>query len=220
MRPKIGMLEQIRNKFRFVPISLFLIGAGCLNVASAPATVTKPVEAPPLATKTYSDTNLGFTVQYPDDLTPIVDRVKMRLTGYIPACDPDHAIVCFPLDTSAYSGTNFESAAFGVQMRDDLKGQAACAAPSNGETALGVATINGTAFNVFSLSDSGAGHHAEGQNFRVFRDKNCLELSTRIDTMAFENWPPGTIKRFTEGDQAIVQLILDGMRKSFTFEAA
>ncbi len=182
-----------------------------LQPAPAPAPVPKP------AAKTYENSTYGFSVQYPETILATEDKQDMQLSGYVPVCDPDHAIVCFPFPKETYKNTNFEDAAFAVHVRPDLKKQAACESPDNGETADGEATLNGVSYKKFAFSDAAAGHRLEGENYRVFRSGSCIELSTRVATTVFENYEPGMITRFTEVDRSSMQAALDDMLKSFRF---
>ena len=185
--------------------------------ASQPQPAPAPAPVPKPATKTYENDKYGFSVQYPETILVTEDKSDMQLSGYVPVCDPDHAIVCFPFPKETYKNTNFEDAAFAVHVRPDLKKQSTCETPDNGETADGEASINGVAYKKFAFGDSAAGHHVEGENYRVFRSGSCIELSTRVATTAFENYESGTITRLTDADRSNLQAVLDDMLKSFRF---
>jgi hypothetical protein len=174
-------------------------------------------EAPAL--KTYTNAKYGFTVSYPDTVTPTDDVQDMQLSGYIPVCDPDVAVACFPMGKAPYAGKNFENAAFAVHVRKALKTEASCESvvPDAGETADGNATIDGTAFRKFAMGDAAMGHQLAGENYRAFRGGTCYELATRIGTTTFENYEPGTIERFTDQDRADVERALEAMLTSFRF---
>jgi hypothetical protein len=186
--------------------------------APTPEPVTPP--APPAEeTKTYTDEKAGFSVTYPVSIMPTADKQDMQLSGYIPVCDPDVAIACFPIGKAPYAGKNFENAAFAVHVQPKLKTDATCSAikPQSGETADGGATIGGIAFKKFAFGDAAAGHQLSGERYRVFRNGNCYELATSTGTTTFENYPAGTILKFTDQDRADVQRVLDTMLMSFRF---
>ncbi len=182
---------------------------------SAPQPEPQPV--PTADTKMYTNAKYGFSVAYPEIIQPTEDKPDMQLSGYIPVCDPDNAIACFPFAKETYKDTNFESAAFAVHVRSDLKKPTTCTASSNGEIIDGEATINGVAYKKFSFGDAAAGHRLEGENYRTYRNGACIELSTRVATTVFENYEPGAIVRFTDEDRSSLQAALDAMLKSFRF---
>jgi len=188
--------------------------------STSPATVPTP-PAPPTpaanAPKVYSNAALGFTVAYSDPIIPTEDKQDMALSGYIPVCDPDTAIVCFPYGKDQLPGKNFDNAAFSVHVLAGVKTEAKCEAVGNGEQADGAATIGGLSFKKFAYGDAAMGHQLSGENYRYFRSGTCFQLSTDIFTSTFENYPTGTLERFTDADRAMVQHVLDGMLLSFRF---
>lgn len=187
--------------------------------ATALPSVSEPQKEPALNLKTYTHTELGFSVEYPDTILYTEDTEEMRLSGYIPVCDPELAVVCFPVAKDAYAGTNFGSAAFAVHLRTDLKKSASCEASQSGEVADGDATIRGTSYKKFSFGDAAASHRLEGENYRVFRDGSCFELSTRVATTVFEVYEPGAVMRFSDANRSALQAMLDAMLTSFRFTA-
>ncbi len=177
-----------------------------------------PVPEPPVgAAKTYRNGQLAFAVDYPDPILPTEDRQDMAMSGYFPICEPDDAVVCFPYGKEALPGRNFDGAAFSIHARTDLKTQKSCEAAGNGEQEAGTATVGSLTFKKFSYGDAAMGHQLSGENERIFRNAACLQLSTRIATTTFENYEPGSIRRFTDEERAAVLKILDGMRASFRF---
>ncbi|WKZ28940.1 MAG: hypothetical protein QY323_05450 [Patescibacteria group bacterium] len=177
----------------------------------------EPAPAPQAEVKTYTNAKPAFSVMYPETIIYSDDVSDMQLSGYIPVCDPEQAVVCFPVPKDAYPGTNFESAAFAVHLRSDLKKQAACEASDSGEMPDGEATINGVLYKKFSFGDAAAGHRLEGENYRVFRDGRCIELSTRVATTVFENYEPGTVAPFSDDNRSALQALLERMLLSFRF---
>ena len=177
-----------------------------------------PAPEPPVSqTKTYTNAMLGFTVEYSDPVIPTEDKQDMAMSGYIPVCDPDTAVVCFPYGKDQLPGTNFEGSAFSVHLLTALGTEAKCDAAGNGEQADGSATVGGISFRKFAFGDAAMGHQLSGENYRYFRNGDCFQLSTDVFTSTYENFPAGTITRFTDEDRAAVQHLLDAMLTSFRF---
>ncbi len=176
--------------------------------------VPEAVEHPP---KTYMNTSIGFTVEYPVVLVPTEDRQQMAASGYLPVCDPETAVVCFPYAKSLFPGTDFEGAAFSVHALPKLKTAAKCDIVGNGERADGSVVMGGLTYKKFAFGDAAMGHRLSGENYRLFRKGACIQLTTAIFTSAFENYPSGTLERFKDTDRRAIQDILDGMLGSFRF---
>jgi len=187
---------------------------------STPAPDTGRLMAPEEpGTSLYLDSEHDLVLKYPSEIVPLRDRAAMEGLGYIPVCDPDHALVCFPYDPPEYSDTNFESSAFAIHLRDDLGTEAECMASQPAENAVGAVMLGGTVFSAFAFGDAAMGHQLDGRNYRAWRAGDCYELATRLGTTTFENWEPGSIRKFTPADEAAVRAVLDGMLKSFRFQA-
>lgn len=166
----------------------------------------------------YADGRRGFFLHYPEAIVPLTDADAMATLGYIPVCDPERALVCFPYGEKEYAGTNFGAAAFSVNLRADLAGEAACLSPQPGEAPDGAMSVGGTVFAAFSYADAAASHRLEGRSLRAWRDSGCVELSTRIESTVFEVWEPGSIRAFTPDDQADIRGVLEKMMASFRFQ--
>lgn len=167
----------------------------------------------------YTDAQIGFLLYYPEGVTPIEDRGRMAELGYIPVCDPELSIVCFPYGKEDDAGTNFESAAFSVGIRGKITKESECLVPQDGEAAVGAVMINDSVFASFRYGSAATSHRLEGMHYRHFRDGRCFELSTRIASTVFEVWEPGSIEEFTAADRRTVQDVLDRMLTSFRFQA-
>lgn len=191
--------------------------------APAPTVQPAPAPAPPgavppaAATKTFTDAKLGFSADFPDSVIPTEDKPDMALSGYMPVCDPDTAIVCFPYGKDQLPGRNFDGAAFSVHVLPTVTTAAKCEAAGNGEQADGTASIGGVSFMKFKAGDAAMGHQLSGEKFRAFKDGTCFQLSTDIYTSTIENYPSGLLKPFTDDERASVQKILDAMLDSFRF---
>lgn len=167
----------------------------------------------------FLDAEHDLVLKYPAAIMPIRDRAEMEGLGYIPVCDPLHALVCFPYDPPAYEGTNFESASFAIHLRDDLETEAECLAVQPAETAEGAVMLGETVFSSFSFGDAATSHRLDGRNYRAFHEGDCYELATRVATTVFEVWEPGSIREFTLSDAADVRAELEKILKSFRFQA-
>jgi|GEM_PF-2216419 hypothetical protein len=169
-------------------------------------------------TSLFLDAEHDLLLKYPSSIVPIRNRAEMETLGYIPVCDPLHAIVCFPYDPPAYEGTNFESSAFSIHLRDDIETEAECLAAQPAEDARGAVMLGGTVFASFSFGDAAMSHRLDGWNYRAFREGECYELATRVATSVYEVWEPGSIREFTLADEAAVRVELEKMLTSFRFQ--
>ncbi len=210
-------------------VSLLLVGFGCRTATPPPVPEPEPPPSetgdpsrlmPPLdpGMSLYTNSQHDLMLEYPSRIVPLTDPEAMTAMGYIPACDPENAVVCFPIPQSEYPGTNFSNAAFSIRLRLDLKTEAACMTADNGEVANGQTTISETTFHVFAFGDAAMSHQLNGKNYRAFREGGCYELATRIATTTYEVYEEGTIRRFTDEDRAAVEAILDRMRSTFRFQ--
>lgn len=168
--------------------------------------------------KLYANDAYGLRVAYPEEVIPVSDPKELAASGYIPVCDPETAVVCFPYGKEKYAGTNFDDAAFAVHDRKDLKDAEACGSVQPAEQAESGMVIGSTAFQTFSFATAATSHRLDGKNYRLFRDGRCLELSSRIATTVFEVWEPGSIQEFTQNDRADVQAVLDEILQSVRLE--
>ncbi|HTK60246.1 MAG TPA: hypothetical protein VL283_03530 [Candidatus Baltobacteraceae bacterium] len=198
-------------------------------VAPAPAPADSGTETPSVdtgrlmppedpGTSLYLDADHDLVLRYPSWIMPIRDPEAMAGFGYIPVCDPDHALVCFPYAPAAYEGTNFESAAFSIHIRGDLETEAECLAVQPAEDVEGAVMLGETVFSAFSFGDAAMSHRLDGRNYRAFHAGDCYELATRIATSAFEVWEPGSIREFTAADSAEVRAGLERILMSFRFQ--
>jgi hypothetical protein len=165
----------------------------------------------------YTDKTNGFTITYPGGIEVLNAKSQINSSGYIPACDPDTSVVCFVYPASTYSKSNFSSAGVAVGITG-AKSAATCIARGNGEMSTeGPKDINGVIFQAFSFGEGAAGHHTNGLNYRAFYHNACYQLSTRINTTAFDNYEPGTIAEFTMDKEQSVLEALDKIIHSFKF---
>ncbi len=169
-------------------------------------------------TSLFLDAEHDLLLKYPSAIVPIRNRAEMEALGYIPVCDPAHALVCFPYAPPELAGTTFGNAAFSIHLRGDIETEAECLAVQPAETAHGAVMLGETVFSSFAFADAAMSHRLDGWNYRSFRNGNCYELATRITSTVYEVYEPGTIREFTEEDQASVRAALDAILKSFRFQ--
>lgn len=167
----------------------------------------------------FLDAERDLLLKYPSGIVPIRDRARMETSGYVPVCDPLHALVCFPLDPPEYADTNFDQAAFAIHLRDDLETEAECLAAQPAEDVLGAVLLGETVFSAFTFGDAAMSHRLDGRNYRAFREGDCYELATRVLTTAYGVYEPGMIREFTVADEAAVRAELERILKSFRFQA-
>jgi hypothetical protein len=172
---------------------------------------------------TTSMTLAGGTVgvAYPPIFGLAVAGEKILVTSYIPPCSEGYAY-CLYLDTGEYQGTNFESAGLAITLRKDLTSESAClTTPPDGF--VGLTPVHGApstpATGVFSpLGDAGAGHYANGADYRLFARGACYELETRIGETQFANFPTGAVRKFTDADRIKVRQELRSVIDSVTVD--
>ncbi len=165
-------------------------------------------------------------VSYPSkDFGLAVNATQILAKSYIPPCD-DKFMYCLYATSTAYAGTNFESAGLRIEKRTDLKTERLCLeTPPSGFDSSKKPDMS-TSTNVYSSSvfasvgDAGAGHYAQGSLYRLFyrASDSCYELETRIGETQFANYPAGSIKEFTEADRTTVMSSLSKVLQGITLQ--
>ncbi|MDB5239072.1 MAG: hypothetical protein JWO00_407 [Candidatus Parcubacteria bacterium] len=170
-----------------------------------------PASGGPVFDTTVSDGTI--IVSYPSlQYGLATNRAQVLVTSYIPPCDEGFSY-CLYATSSAYKGTNFESAGIRIQKRTDLAAERACLNTPPAGFDASVKPDASTSTGAYASSkfaqvgDAGAGHYANGSLYRLFYRKNssCYEFETRIGESQFMNYPAGTIKEFTVADREAVQ---------------
>ncbi len=211
-----GMLWYGVSKQARAPLAGPIRSVGTAEVAPDTSRLMPPEEP---GVSLFLDAEHDLLLKYPSSIAPLRDREAMGRLGYIPVCDPYHALVCFPYDPPAYEDTNFGSSAFAINLRADMETEAECLAAQPAEDARGAVLLGETVFSSFSFADAAMSHRLDGWNYRAFREGGCYELTTRVLSSAYEVWEPGAIREFTLADEAAVRLELEKMLKSFRFQA-
>lgn len=205
-------------------VLLFLLGALAgyfmlKSQLSAPTpTQNCPAASAPADFNKYDNARYNLEISYPNQAKLITDKNQMAQSGYIPACDPTNAFACvLYTPKEIFSKTNFESAGLALNSYPDRNNETACLALANGEFELATKTINGIKYSAAKFGDAAAGHQSSGVNYRTFINGNCLEISTRINTSTFENYPLGAIEKFTEADRQLLENMLSDILNSLKF---
>lgn len=144
---------------------------------------------------------------------------QVLVTSYIPSCDTGFDY-CLYYKGSTYKGTNFESAGLRVKTRTDLKTEGQClSTPPSGYTSMTPMIATSTEFTTATFTpvgDAGAGHYASGSVYRLSYSGSCYEFETRIGASQYANYPAGSIKEFTDANQAAISTLLMSILKSLT----
>jgi membrane-bound inhibitor of C-type lysozyme len=176
---------------------------------------------PPPQKQSVSDGTI--TIPYADPFGLATKPEQVPVHSYIPPCDPTAFDYCVYYAGTAYKGTNFESAGIRIQKRADLSSERLClnTPPAGFDASMkpdNTTSTNTYSMSVFSnVSDAAAGHYSAGSLYRLFvrSDSSCYEFETRIGQSRFENYPTGTIKKFTDQDsqQLMTQMknLLEGI---------
>lgn len=158
-----------------------------------------------MTNQTVSDGVLQFG--FPEDFGLAVTKEQVLVKSYIPPCNEGFNY-CIYYNGQAFAGTNFESAGIRISKRADLRDETSClTTPPDGYTNMKPSTSKQASYSasIFSpIGDAGAGHYANGEEYRLWVQNICYEIETRIGETQFANYPPGTIKQFTEDDRNAV----------------
>jgi hypothetical protein len=166
-------------------------------VAQAPSASSK--------LKTFISPDGAFQFSYPESLS---GGPQMR-GSYIPVCDND-AIVCLKYPEDEYRGYNFEAAAFSVTALPRPTTRAKCLSYVGDRTCKPMNTTvrGGVKFATASCGEGGLGHNASGPSYRTYHRGTCYQLSVRIATSEFVNFPEGSVQEFSRADREKVEQLL------------
>jgi hypothetical protein len=113
-----------------------------------------------------------------------------------------------------YKGTNFVTAGVSVNVLRDAKTEQHCNKIRTGQDPIKTETIHGFQFHYGDTGEGGLGTSTGGPAYRVFYQNVCFEVAVRIAQTTFENYEPGTIKRF---DPTKLEQLLDNVVHTFRF---
>ena len=141
----------------------------------------------------------------------------------IPVCsdvsgnsDNTAACVAYPA-TRIERGTDFEAAAFSVNILTDANTDRACLSVAEPPPHVGTRhteTINGVKFSVTQTDGVAAGNLLDGYSYRSFHGKICYELDLRIAFSNIGNYDSASAKNF---DLQEVRRSLKNVLVSFKF---
>ncbi len=139
--------------------------------------------------------------------------------------------VCLYVRPSAYAGTNLRSAGMAIKRRGDLRSVTSCLlAQPSGWTGLQPAVRmpldttddlapTGPATSRFGdVGEGAAGSYTTGQLLRLSAGGACWEFETSVWLSRFENYAPGAVKAFTDGDLAHVEGLFGKVLGSVAFD--
>ncbi|MCX6781002.1 MAG: hypothetical protein NT003_02710 [Candidatus Magasanikbacteria bacterium] len=196
-------------------LMLLITGTGLLSTSKQSTSIT----AAPFENK-HVDVSNKFSVYFPSGVLPLDATKQFPTIGYLPVCgNAKTTLACFVIPGNTFPNTNFGEASASVGIRTDKTDATNCEMreDSNGEFATNETTkIAGIEFKKFATSDAGAGHRSSGFVYRGFINNKCYELSTRVNTTAFENYEPGMIQKFTDQNEKDVRATLEKIISTFT----
>ncbi len=171
----------------------FLKKPGEVAVSPTPMpTATKTATATPDETanwKTYTNTQYGFEIKYPNGFELYTDVNKMKVLSYIPVCNPD-MVVCLYYSKDNQKNTNFEGAGLSVDILKDSGTNASCLLTKEVEEKTGFITINGVNFDIYKGGGAAAGHFEEYFNYRAFKNNYCYQITLRKTEANISNFDP------------------------------
>ncbi len=157
---------------------------------------------------TYTNSQLGFSLQYPSTAT----SSEFNFDGYLPLTQTP--VASFVLPKSMSVGTNLGEAGvyIGATTSPAIVANCLVATSDNGEQGVGNATIDGTEFTVSAMSDAGAGNFYESKIYRTVKNGTCLEIVELLHSGNIDNYPTGTVTAF---DHAKFSGILDAIVQTY-----
>ena len=121
--------------------------------------------------------------------------------GYLGMCSADQVtqIACLGYGGASYAGYNFSGATISLGILRGAGDEKSCFDFGGNKAAN--EKINGINFKTSQDGDAGMGHYVEDNMYRTFVDGNCYAIDVRIATTVFENYDPGTVKKFRPADR-------------------
>ncbi len=158
----------------------------------------------------YTNSDYGFSLKYPDNLTLFSSGLDAQNdhSSYIPICTHTTR-VCLLYNGKEYEGTNFEAAAFTVNVRREARTKPACDQLDAGADPAKKIVINGTSFTYRQLGGAALSHDISSRAYRTFRDGVCFELALSIASTNIGVYDAGTIGDFNPAklDRALDQVL-------------
>lgn len=181
----------------------FSSGTASPQASSTPSEIISGIQ-----NVTYTNSQLGFTVQYPATAIPSASDISAFLAL------TQTPVTSFVLPDSMYEGTNLAEAGVYVGATTSPAIVSACTQPSANlnEKSLGTVTINSTDFAVFTSADAGAGNFYESRSYRRVNNGTCLEFNELLHSGNIANYTPGQVVEF---DHAKFSGILDAIVRTY-----
>lgn len=165
-------------------------------------------DVPEDAATTMTLTGGDITLSYPADFGLAVSQEQLLVDSSVPLCDEGFDY-CIYLKSGAYDGTNFDGAALGVTVRDDLDYEAACLLEQpEGYSQLEPVIDGGVGHATSTFPQVGqgaAGHVTNGAIYRLYFEDACYEFESRVAKAQYENFEPGAVERFDDSDLQAVR---------------
>ena len=164
-------------------------------LAFAPSSTALDVEK---AWHSYTNSDYGFSLKYPDNLTLFSSGLDAQNdhSSYIPICTHTTR-VCLLYNGKEYEGTNFEAAAFTVNVRREARTKSACDQLETGSDPVKKTVINGTSFTYSQQGGPALSHDISSRAYHTFRDGICFEVALSIASTNIGVYDAGAIRDFS-----------------------
>jgi len=151
-------------------------------------------DAAPAGWKTYRDTTLGFSIDYPSGWR--VDRAHVY-----PGFGPDHEIhgVAFEIPRAMAKGTNLSTSLTNVSV-ESVPGRGTCDATRFLPDLQDLRTLKnaGRVWSTANFQDAGAGNLYDIAVFAIPGTSPCMAVRYMIHSTNIGNYDPGTVKAFDQ----------------------
>ena len=158
--------------------------------------------------KVYENGTAGFSIRYPDGYT-VDPNYKYTQLG------EDKAIhgVAFKVASSTAAGTNLSSDSY--LSVEEIPQTTACSASLFIYPGVKAETLSdgGVTYSVASSTDAAVGNRYEEHVYAIPGSNPCIAVRYFIHYAVFENFPPGSVKRF---DENALLATFDNMRRTLT----
>jgi hypothetical protein len=138
--------------------------------------------------KTYSNSQYGFSLQYPSDFKVFTDMTSAEQNSamtYMGTCNKGRGntvIICYVGNstTAGFSGATVDVNANTTESASDC---GKIQQNENGKSTQPV-TVNGLHFAEDIISDAGLGHYLSTDSYRIYNQGICYEISLRVENHA------------------------------------
>ncbi len=159
----------------------------------------------------------GFALGYPPDITFTEDKQQIRSLSYIPVCDTETLVACFYYARQEYQDTNFEAAGLSVNLIENSSSDTCNVSELIITETPKTREINGVTFDTGIGGVGALGHQATDYVLRTFHRGTCVEVKVTITTSEYANYPPGTVREFTDSDREKVLDLFDRILATLRF---